>query len=455
MKKTTTETKPKATAAGVPVYCAHDAIIRAADLKPNPKNPNKHPDEQIERLGAVIRGNGWRNPITVSTRSGLVVKGHGRLLAAIHEGLDEVPVDFQTYESEAAELADLTADNKIAELSETDERLLAEIFADIDTSGIDFERTGYSSDEYDEIAAAFSEAVDNELTADPDDVPLAPVKPVTKRGDVWILGRHRLICGDATNAADADALMEGNLADLVFTDPPYNVDYTDGHDRERKILNDNFATDEEAAAKLWTPAFENMRKHAAPHCSLYCCMPQGSTHMMMMLAMIRAGWQVKHELIWRKQSIVLNRADYNYQHEPIAFGWNEKHKFYGGGQFHTTSVWEYDRPTKSKEHPTMKPVALITEAILNSTKKGDKVIDFFAGSGSTLIACETAGRTCYASELDEHYADVIVQRYVKIAGGGAMFSLKETARSSRRQSMRKFTTLRRRPTNGKISASYR
>ena len=358
MRKTQTENKPKATAAGIPVYCAHDAIIRAADLKPNPKNPNKHPEEQIERLGAVIRGNGWRNPITVSVRSGLVVKGHGRLLA--------------------------------------------EIFADIDTSGIDFERTGYSSDEYDEISAALSDAVSNELATDPDDVPLPPVKPVTKRGDIWILGRHRLICGDATNAADADALMEGNLADLVFTDPPYNVDYTDGHDKERKILNDNFATDEEAAAKLWTPAFENMRKHAAPHCSLYCCMPQGSTHMMMMLAMIRAGWQVKHELIWMKQSIVLNRADYNYQHEPIAFGWNEKHKFYGGGQFHTTSVWQYDRPTKSKEHPTMKPVALITEAILNSTKKGDKVIDFFAGSGSTLVACETTGRTCYASELDEH-----------------------------------------------------
>lgn len=449
--------KAKAQAAGIPVYCAHDRIVPTAELKPNPKNPNKHPQSQIEALGGIIRGNGWRNPITVSTRSGLVVKGHGRLLAAQLEELDEVPVDFQDYESEAAELADLTADNRIAELAETDNKLLVEVFAEINAGDIDFSLSGYSSEEYDEIAASLNETIaasDNE--EDLDDVPETPAAPVTKYGDVWILGRHRLICGDATNAADADALMEGNLADLVFTDPPYNVDYTDGHDRERKILNDNFATDEEAAAKLWTPAFENMRKHAAPHCSLYCCMPQGSTHMMMMmLAMIRAGWQVKHELIWRKQSIVLNRADYNYQHEPIAFGWNEKHKFYGGGQFHTTSVWEYDRPTKSKEHPTMKPVALITEAILNSTKKGDKVIDFFAGSGSTLIACETAGRTCYASELDEHYADVIVQRYVKIAGGGAMFSLKETARSSRRQSMRKFTTLRRRPTNGKISASYR
>lgn len=159
--------KAKAQAAGIPVYCAHDRIVPTAELKPNPKNPNKHPQSQIEALGGIIRGNGWRNPITVSTRSGYVVKGHGRLLAAQLEELDEVPVDFQTYESEAAELADLTADNKIAELSETDERLLAEIFADIDTSGIDFERTGYSSDEYDEIAAAFSEAVDNELTADP------------------------------------------------------------------------------------------------------------------------------------------------------------------------------------------------------------------------------------------------------------------------------------------------
>lgn len=416
--------KAKAQAAGIPVYCAHDRIVPTAELKPNPKNPNKHPQSQIEALGGIIRGNGWRNPITVSTRSGLVVKGHGRLLAAQLEELDEVPVDFQDYESEAAELADLTADNRIAELAETDNKLLVEVFAEINAGDIDFSLSGYSSEEYDEIAASLNETIaasDNE--EDLDDVPETPAAPVTKYGDVWILGRHRLICGDATNAADADALMEGNLADLVFTDPPYNVDYTDGHDRERKILNDNFATDEEAAAKLWTPAFENMRKHAAPHCSLYCCMPQGSTHMMMMmLAMIRAGWQVKHELIWRKQSIVLNRADYNYQHEPIAFGWNEKHKFYGGGQFHTTSVWEYDRPTKSKEHPTMKPVALITEAILNSTKKGDKVIDFFAGSGSTLIACETAGRTCYASELDEHYADVIVQRYVKIAGGGVQCS---------------------------------
>ena len=210
MKKTTTETKPKATAAGVPVYCAHDAIIRAAELKPNPKNPNKHPDEQIERLGAVIRGNGWRNPITVSTRSGLVVKGHGRLLAAQLEELDEVPVDFQDYESEAAELADLTADNRIAELAETDNKLLVEVFAEINAGDIDFSLSGYSSEEYDEIAASLNETIaasDNE--EDLDDVPETPAAPVTKYGDVWILnGKHRVMCGNCTVPADRAQLLD-------------------------------------------------------------------------------------------------------------------------------------------------------------------------------------------------------------------------------------------------------
>ena len=159
-----------------------------------------------------------------------------------------------------------------------------------------------------------------------------------------------------------------------------------------------------------------MRAAAKENCAFYCCMPQGSTHMVMMMMMMKAGWQIKHEIIWRKQSIVLNRADYNYQHEPIAYGWNVRHKFYGRGKYHTTSVWEYDRPTKSKEHPTMKPIALITEALENSSNIGDVVLDLFGGSGSTLIACELARRICYMMELAPEYVDVIVRRYIKVTG---------------------------------------
>lgn len=190
--------KPKAQAAGIPVYCAHDAIVRAADLIPNPKNPNKHPQAQIEALGAIIRGSGWRNPITVSTRSGLVVKGHGRLLAAQLEELDEVPVDYQDYESEAAELADLTADNRIAELAETDNKMLIEIFGTIDASDLDFGLSGYSKDEYAEIAASLNETLAaTETEEDLDDVPETPDAPVTQYGDIWILGgRHRVMCGN-------------------------------------------------------------------------------------------------------------------------------------------------------------------------------------------------------------------------------------------------------------------
>ena len=215
--------KAKAQAAGIPVYCAHDRIVPTAELKPNPKNPNKHPQSQIEALGGIIRGNGWRNPITVSTRSGLVVKGHGRLLAAQLEELDEVPVDFQDYESEAAELADLTADNRIAELAETDNKLLVEVFAEINAGDIDFSLSGYSSEEYDEIAASLNETIaasDNE--EDLDDVPETPAAPVTKYGDVWILnGKHRVMCGNCTVPADRAQLLDGNAPQILLTDPPY------------------------------------------------------------------------------------------------------------------------------------------------------------------------------------------------------------------------------------------
>lgn len=215
------ETKPRTTASGIPVYCAYDKIVPVKELIPNPKNPNTHPQNQIEQLGKIIRGNGWRGTITVSTRSGLIVKGHGRLLAAKLEELEEVPVEYQNYDSEEKELADMTADNRIAELAEIDNKLLADVFADIDTGAIDFELSGYTEDEYKEIATALSEVVHNDLD-DPDIVIEPPADPITKRGDLWILGgRHRVMCGDSTSEKDKATLLNGDTPQILLTDPPY------------------------------------------------------------------------------------------------------------------------------------------------------------------------------------------------------------------------------------------
>ena len=232
------------------------------------------------------------------------------------------------------------------------------------------------------------------------------------------------MCGDSTDAGSVALLMAGDKADMVFTDPPYNVSYSEKNAAlnaicpfnriETPIEGDSATSDEEAGEKLWKPAFANMRQNAAPHCSIYCTMPQGGAHMMLMM-MASASWQVKHELIWLKNNIVLGRCDYNYRHEPILFGWADTHKFYGKGEF-SQSVWEIPKPQKSDLHPTMKPVPLIENALNNSSKAGDIVLDLFGGSGSTLIACEKTGRVCRMMELAPHYCDVIVRRWQDFTG---------------------------------------
>lgn len=210
------DTEPKAWADGVPVYCAHDAIADVAALVPNPKNPNTHPDNQIQLLGRIIRQTGWRAPITVSKRSGFIVKGHGRLAAALLEGVKEVPVDYQNYTNDAEEYADLVADNRIAELAEIDNKLLADIFADIDTGEIPMELTGYTEDEVESLVTALSEALHNDLS-EPDEIPEppAPEETVTQKGDLWILGQYCIACGEVTNEKDRALLKAGarNIGD--------------------------------------------------------------------------------------------------------------------------------------------------------------------------------------------------------------------------------------------------
>lgn len=383
-------------------------MIDIALLKPYKKNTKRHNQTQIDNVAESIRKFGFVQPFVIDKNNEVVI-GHCRLLAAQKLGIKQLPCVRVDYLTSAQVKALRILDNKLNE-SEWDLDFLNEELPEIDLTGFDVDFDfALSADGFDEIVEDEPPAVDEQH------------EPMTKVGDVWQLGEHRLMCGDSTLIADVERVMQGDKADMIFTDPPYNVDYQGKGKEKLKIASDNFATDEECGQKLWLPAFENMRNVSKDCCSYYCCMPQGGTHMMMMMMMMmKAGWQVKHELIWEKQSIVLNRADYNYQHEPILFGWNKKHTFYGKGEYSTTSVWKFDRPTKSKEHPTMKPIALIGEALKNSSKQNDIIFDPFGGSGGTLIACEQLGRKCRTIEIDPKYCDVIIRRWETITGQTAV-----------------------------------
>ena len=252
-------------------------------------------------------------------------------------------------------------------------------------------------------------------------------EPVSKRGEMYELGNSILMCGDSTDAEDVARLMGGEKADMVFTDPPYNVNYADknsflneadnGNRIQEDIENDHYSDDNECGEKLWKPAFTNLFENAKDSCPIYVTMPQGGTHMMMMMMMIKeSGWQVKHELIWVKNSptFSMGRLNYDYQHEPILYGWKKTHKWVGKGKFNK-SIWEIDKPKKCDLHPTMKPIELIENALLNSSEKNDLILDLFGGSGSTLIACEKNNRKARLMELDPKYCDVIRKRYTLYA----------------------------------------
>ena len=382
--------------------------LKLTEIKPYGKNPRKN-DGAVDAVAESIKQCGYCSPIVVDENYE-VLAGHTRLKALKKIGRKECEVVVKEGLTEEQKQKYRILDNKTGEFAEWDLDVLQEQLKDLDFKGFDF---GFEFPSFEEPL----QIIEDEIPEVDDEN-----EPTAKTGDVWQLGKHRLMCGDSTKKSDVDTLIGGGeeRINLFLTDPPYNVNYTDGAKTERKIKNDNFDSDEECGKKLWLPAFKNAKEAAADDCSVYCFMPQGGTHMMMMMMMRDAGWQVKHELIWLKQSIVLNRADYNYRHEPFLFGWNKTHKFYGKGKYKNTSVWEFDRPTKSKEHPTMKPVGLFVEILENSTKPGDTVLDLFGGSGTTIIACEQTGRIGYSMELDPKYCDVIIKRYENLTGKKAV-----------------------------------
>lgn len=384
------------------------------ELKPYENNARDHKEDDIEAIRESIREFGFNDPIGIWSDENLIVEGHGRQMAAIAEGLDSVPCIRLDHLTDEQRRAYALAHNKTAELSMWD------------FGKLEFELTGIQ--EIDMSAFGFEPVTELEPEVQEDEAP-DEVETRCKLGDMWKLGGHRLICADSTDVNVIDRLMDGVKADMVFTDPPYNVAIGSknavlnemnharrGHRVETEIAGDKGLTDAEIGEQLWKPAFQNMADHAKDDCSIYVTMPQGGTHMMMMM-MADACWQVKHELMWLKNqpTFSMGRLDYDYKHEPIMYGWKKTHNFYGKGKF-TKSVWEIDKPRESKLHPTMKPIELIANALENSTKENDCVLDVFGGSGSTLIACEQLNRKCYMCELDPHYCDVIIQRWENLTG---------------------------------------
>ena len=389
--------------------------LKTDELIPYANNPRNN-DEAVDYVANSIKEFGFKVPCVIDNEKN-VVCGHTRLKAAKKLGIKEVPCIIADDLTEEQIDAFRLADNKTAEIATWDfEKLEIELES---ISGIDMSEFGFELN-----------LDDNEPQEIEEDKAPEEVETKAKVGDLWILGNHRLICGDSTDVAVIDRLMDGVKANMVFTDPPYNVaigsknavlnemDHAKrGHRVETEIAGDKGLTDAEIGEQLWKPAFQNMADHAKDDCSIYVTMPQGGTHMMMMMMMADACWQVKHELMWLKNqpTFSMGRLDYDYKHEPIMYGWKKTHNFYGKGKF-TKSVWEIDKPRESKLHPTMKPIELIANALENSTKENDCVLDVFGGSGSTLIACEQLNRKCYMCELDPKYVSVIVQRWLNLTG---------------------------------------
>lgn len=298
-------------ASGIPVYCAFDKILEIDSVQPNPKNPNQHSEEQIALLAKIIGTQGWRAPITISTRSGLVVRGHGRLQAALEAGYTEVPVDYQAYTDEESELADLVADNRIAELAQMDAQMLSDIFQNL--SDFDLELTGFTEDALKDILVIPEEKID--LEAADRKVPKPEMRPFTQVGDIWEIGKHRLICGDSTKAHTYKKLMQGEAAQLVITDPPYNVDY---EGNAGKIQNDCMSGSE--FKDFLSEMFRCVAQVTRPGAAAYIFYADREAHAFRQ-GFEDAGFLFKQCLIWVKNTFVLGRQDYQWRHEPILYGW--------------------------------------------------------------------------------------------------------------------------------------
>ena len=379
-----------------------------ADLLPadyNPRKDLKPGDAEYEKLKRSIEQFGYVEPVIWNQTTGRVVGGHQRLKVLMDMGMTEVDCVVVAMDEEKEKALNIAL-NKIS--GDWDKDKLALLIADLQGADFDVSLTGF---EPAEIDALFKDTLKDGVKDDDFDVGAELAQPtMTKPGDIWTLGRHRLICGDSTKAETYDLLMGSTKANLVITDPPYNVNYEGS---AGKIKNDNMA--DEAFYNFLLDAYTQMHSAMADDASIYV-FHADTEGLNFRRAFADAGFYLSGCCIWKKQSLVLGRSPYQWQHEPCLYGWkkNGKHQWYTGRK--ETTIWEFDKPKKNGDHPTMKPIPLLAYPIMNSSMSNSVVLDPFGGSGSTLIACEQTDRICYTVELDEKFCDVIVKRYIEQIG---------------------------------------
>lgn len=380
-------------------------LVPIGKLVPYVNNARTHSPEQINKLRSSLREFGFINPVIIDRDFG-VIAGHGRILAAKEEGITEVPCVFADHLTEAQKKAYIIADNRMAMDAGWDEELLRVEIEALQAEAFDLSFTGFDEKELSDL---FKD--DADVQEDDFDVDAELEKPTfSKSGDVWTLGRHRLVCGDSTKAETFDSLMQDRKANLVVTDPPYNVNY---EGTAGKIKNDNLA--DEKFYQFLFDAFSNIEKAMADDASIYV-FHADTEGLNFRKAFSDAGFYLSGCCIWKKPSLVLGRSPYQWQHEPCLYGWKKsgKHQWYADRK--QTTIWEFEKTKKNTDHPTMKPIPLLAYPIQNSSMSNTLILDPFGGSGSTLIACEQTDRSCCTIELDEKYCDVIVKRYIEQVG---------------------------------------
>jgi site-specific DNA-methyltransferase (adenine-specific) len=382
-------------------------------LIPYAKNSRTHSDQQVAQIAASIKEFGFRNPILVDKFT--LIAGHGRLLAAQKLGLDKVPTIDCSDMTESQKKAYVIADNKLAMNAGWDTAMLTIEMQELQEEGFDLDLLGFDDKELN----ALLEPETKEGLTDEDAVPEIPKEATTKLGDVYILGKHRLMCGDSTSITDMEKLVDGQPVDMCLTDPPYNVAYEGGTKEKLTIQNDSM--EDGQFRQFLRDAFvaaDTVMKAGAVfyiwHADSEGYNFRGACH--------DTGWKVRQCLIWKKSSLVMGRQDYHWIHEPCLYGWKDGASHLWSADRKQTTILEFNKPTRNGEHPTMKPVELFEYQMLNNTKGGDIVLDSFGGSGTTLIAAEKHGRYARIMELDPKYCDVIVKRWEDFTGEKAVLS---------------------------------
>lgn len=391
-----------------------------ARLKKYRENAKVHSAAQVAEVAASIRRFGFVMPILVNAK-GIIIAGHCRLESAELLGLPQVPVLMNETLTESEQRAYRLADNRLNESSHWDHELLSKELAKLDVVGSDL--IGALGFDDEELAALFAEQVrpsgDQPKPADVDAVPEAPVVPTSRLGDQWVLGRHRLYCGDSLLAGTLDVLLQSNRVDCIFTDPPYNVAYEWYTDEKLTIANDAMSlTDFKTFLQATFLQYRKVMKKGA---SIYVCHPS-SFQREFENAMVRAGLKVRQQIIWAKNTFAWGHGRYKFQHEPIFYAHIDGEKDRWFGDKTQSTLWQFNKPAANRLHPTAKPVELVELALSNSSRQDDTVLDLFGGSGSTLIACERTHRVCRLVELDPKYVDGIVQRWQDLTGREAVLT---------------------------------